>query len=323
VAFLYNGSQVPVPITPSAPPDQFGVSDSTTTAPTFTPYQSGQSFWDPAIYNGMVAQTAAAFVAGGGYGVLSGLTLTAPGSGLLLQVNAGFISCMGARQIPITTLTIPDATSIVFIWAVQNGTVAYTTTTTPPATNCVYIGNVGTSGGNITTAPDYSGVVYAVGGVGIRSTNDIGAPTDTPNSGTSFYTITQTGMYHWNGASYNYLTSSTGGQVANITLTGDFNLLPAHNGLIFNFISSGGNHNVLMPDPSTCKPGWSVTLVNVGASNNQVIKDHTGSTTFATLTTTNVTVTPFTYMNSSSAVVFPAGPWSAGPIPVPSSAPLS
>lgn len=163
---------------------------------------------------------------GGVYGVFAGvnqITLTAPGSGLNLQVSAGIARGDGDMYITATTLAVPDATARVYIWLRQTSpgvsSPAYTTTTTPPSGVAVFLGSCTTSGGNITDV-DTSGVMYLHGSAGIRFTADTGVPGDTPPSTVQHAVQTAGGTYWWNGTSYGNI--STANPVANpMTTLGD------------------------------------------------------------------------------------------------------
>ena len=320
MSYSYLASQVPTVIAPTSPPSILGCTNTTTTAATFSPQVAGLTF-NPLLYNQMLAQIATTCGYGAGsYGVAHGLTLSAPVSGLQLQVAPGYAMCMGvvAMEATGTTIVVPDATSLVFIWLLQTGALTYTTTTTPPAANCVYIGNCTTSGGNI-TAVDFSGVPYCVGGITIRYTNDRSAPSDTPNSSISFLTVTNAATYHWNGGQYNLYTSMTqGAPQYSASLTGNLTLTKLDNKMQFYVVASGANRTVLLPDPATLNSGWSCYILNAGGSNNILVKDSTGSTTYCTLTP-GQGIAPFTVPVSGSPA-FPSGPWTGG-LPTPSPAP--
>jgi len=318
----YTASQVPLIQAVPAPPSISACTDTTTTAGTTTAIGSGPFPNEISQkLNQFMANTASAFAYSGGFCVCNGLTLSTVAS-LALPVAAGNASILGTVQYAGGAVTVPDNTSLVFIWLYQNGTLNATTTTTPPTTNCVYIGNCTTSSGWV-TAVDYTGVPYGVNGGIIRFTNDRSAPADTPNAGTMYHTVTQAGTYHWNGTNYNALTGTSQGSLQwSATLTGTLQLLPQDSGTTAYLIASGGNQTVLLPNPLNVGAGWSITLVNNGGSNNLILKDYSNTTTCATLTTTNVTITPYTYKNSSGNVVFPGGtPWSAGAFPSPSAMP--
>jgi hypothetical protein len=318
MSFLYTAVNVPVPVAPSAPPSQGLCTDTTTTAATFNPIVSGSTPIALQLNQAFAQCAGIAGFGGSGYAVCNGVTLTAPGSGLTLAVSTGVVNIMGLIQYPGGSVIVPDNTSMVYIWMLQNGSVTYTTTTTPPVTNCVYIGNCTTSGGNITVV-DYTGVCYAIGGVLLRYTNDRSAPTDTPNVGTSFHTITQAGTYHWNGSVYNSLTPTNAGALnTKITMTGDITAIPQDAFLNFQLDPNGSNRNFTLPNPALLGNAWRISLTHIGSANTITIKDYTGTPiTGAVLTTTNRSLAIFTYTNSSGNVAFPGGSWSPGPIPTP------
>lgn len=321
--YNYSAALVPVPMVPTAPPSVSGCTDSTTTAANLYPFGTGIGI-DALQVNQNWASIAAVFAYGGGYGVCNGLVLST-GSGLALAVSTGTANCMGAVPYPGGTVVVPDSTSIGFVWLLQNGTLTPTVTTTPPSSNCVYIGNFTTSGGNV-TAVDYSGVCYCTGGGLIRTVGDRSAPVDTPNVGTIFLTNTLSGIYHFNGAGYTLLPGISTPPVFAAALTGGLQLIPQDNRLTLLLSASGGNQNVLLPDPSSLPTGWAVNIFNVGSANSLILQDHTGTNiTGGTISTTNRSLQVTTYTNSSNAVVFPSGTYAPGPVPQPgpsSGAPL-
>ena len=140
------------------------------------------------------------------------IVLSAPTSGLQLQLTSGKaigdgLVCMDNDS----TLTLPDNTARVYIWLRQgqSPSYTYTTTTTAPDGNPIFLGSCITSGNAITNI-DNSGVMYLMGGAGVRYTADSGAPTDTPSANVCFYTITAWCTYYWNGVTHNqtYIPSS-------------------------------------------------------------------------------------------------------------------
>lgn len=132
------------------------------------------------------------------------------GTGLALAVSKGHAMIGGPVEIAAaTTVTVPDATSRVWIWLLQTGGVLLpTTTTTPPAGECCLLGSCATSGG-VVTSVDYSGVMYLRGGIGVRQTADAGPPEDTPASTVVFIAATQGGYYFWNGTTFSALAGSS------------------------------------------------------------------------------------------------------------------
>lgn len=134
------------------------------------------------------------------------ITLTAPGSGLLLQVSAGHAMIGGPVELAAaSTIAVPDNTARVFLWLRRAGAaVVATTTVTAPSGESAYLGNCVTSGGNITSV-DYSGVVYLRGGVAFRNTNDNGAPSDTPPANALLITQTAFCDYLWDSVGWRQL----------------------------------------------------------------------------------------------------------------------
>ena len=321
MSFLYTASLVPVPLVPTAPPDLAACTDTTTTAGAIQSLvqQSGLAF-DPLLSN----QTLAAIAAGFSYSpfgsISQGCTL-ATVSGLALPVAAGVVSIMGPVQVPAQNVVVPDSTTLGFIWALQTGTCTYTLTTTPPSSNCAYLGNFTTSGGNVTVV-DYTGVCYPYGNSLIRTTADRSGPTDTPNAGTLFHTLTAGGHFIFNGSDYYNANPVTTAPSFNLTLTGTLQLLIQDNGFNANLVASGGDKIVLMPATASLPDRWQIGIWNVGASHNIVLKDSTGVTTLSTIAAANG-IYAYAYWNGSAIVLPGSTPWTAGPRPVPSASPAS
>ena len=317
---LYLASQVPLVQVPTNPPSQAGCTNTTTTAGTVTAIGSGAFPNEIALkLNQFMSNVAAGYAYGGGFGVMAGLTGSTTSGSLALPIAAGWGNIAGTVEFSGGTITVPDSTSLGFIWLLQNGTLDYTLTTTPPTTNCIYICNFTTVSGSITVV-DYSGVVYCTGGGLFRTTNDRSGPTDTPPTGILYHTQTKSGLYHYNGAgAYNRLTSTTNGVVqVQLSLTSTLQLIPQDSACQLLISCPSGNEQIWLPNPSSLPNGWNITLLFIGSANEALIYDYTGVTHLATLTTTNVSLSISTYMNSSGNVVFPGGTWTPGPFPTPS-----
>ena len=321
MSYNYLASQCPIPLIPTAPPSQAACTDSTTTAGALQNLiQATGLAFDPTNYNQFLAACAAGFAYPGFGGVMSGLTLSTA-TGLALPVAAGVANIGGPVPYGGGTVVVPDSTTLGFIWLLQNGTLTCTTSITHPSSNCAYIGNFTTSGGNV-AAVDYTSVCYCTGGGLIRYTNDRSAPSDSPNSNTLFYTITQAGQYHWNGANYFNLNQISTAYVIKQVLTGNFTALSLDNGMTFLLDPSGSTYKFILPNPSTLPINWAISISNIGSSGSIQVYDYTGTTTlYCTLSTTNTTIAPFTTW-ISGAVSFPAGSWTPGkPTPSPSPSP--
>ena len=125
------------------------------------------------------------------------------GAGLTLNIKAGHVNAGGIVELAAdSTIAVPDATSRVWIWLQQNGTLSYTTTISPPATLPCLLGSCVTAGGVI-TAVDNSGVIYLQAGVLWRSTADPGIPTDTPPASVAgMVTRTAFASFTWDGTAH-------------------------------------------------------------------------------------------------------------------------
>lgn len=152
--------------------------------------------------NALGQDLAATYGGGNGFGIGRGLVISAPASGLNLDVAAGHANIGGIVEVAAaTTVAIPSSAGRAYVWLTQAGALTYTLTTANPGSNACYIGNCTVSGGNI-TGVDFSGVVYIRGGQLWRETADEGEPEDTPSSSVAFYTKTQGGLYFWDGTQY-------------------------------------------------------------------------------------------------------------------------
>lgn len=139
---------------------------------------------------------------GGGYAIAKGLVISAPATGLNLNVAAGHALIDGVVEIAAaTTLALPPNSGPVWVWLSYTGALSYTLNTTPPSAQCCLLGCAFTGGSTIFYV-DFSGVVYLRGGTLWRETADAGEPDDTPSSALQFYTRTAGGLYYWDGTAY-------------------------------------------------------------------------------------------------------------------------
>lgn len=142
----------------------------------------------------------------GAYGVANGLGLS-DGGGLDVVVAAGAAVADGVIDVPediIITITNGGRNHL---WLCQDGTGTHELTAlTVPTGGIVYLGSVVASGGAISGAFDYSGVVYIKNGVAERSTADPAEPGDVPSAETRYWTKTLGGLYWWDGAAYHRLS---------------------------------------------------------------------------------------------------------------------
>src|SRR6267378_3527226 len=110
---------------------------------------------------------------GGGYAVLTGLGLSIPTSGLLLNVAAGQSMLDGPVGIVASTVAVADNTGRVWVWFTQAGALSVVNTSlAPPASICTLLGSVSTQNGGIQQV-DTSGVIYLRGGSLWRQTADV------------------------------------------------------------------------------------------------------------------------------------------------------
>lgn len=248
-----------------------------------------------------------------------GLQIGAPPG---FAINGGLVEFAGGIVVsPYATLAIN------YVWLQQSpwnnitksaGTLAVTNTKTPPAgAPSVLLGTFPTAS-SVIGAIDSAGVCYLSGGMSTRFTADRSCPVDSPSPNSSFLTKTSSGTFHWNGSDYNSLTpTSLGALNIKQALTGDFTTIPQDNFHNISLDPSGSNRVVFLPDPATVGNAWRAAYTHIGTANTLVVKDYTGVTTYGTLTTTNRSLSVSTYTNSSGNIVFPAAPYSPGPIPTP------
>ena len=129
--------------------------------------------------------------------------------------------------------------------------------------------------------------------------------------------------YHWNGLTFNALTAISGGALSwTTTATGAITLTILDNKLTIYGTASGGNQNILLPNPASLPAGWSINIYNVGSSNSFVIKDYSGVTTYCTIAPGN-TLGCSTLLSSGSVAFPPTSPaWTPGaPTPGPVTGP--
>jgi len=152
-------------------------------------------------HNAQFLELLARYGAIGVYGIAYGLGLTDV-SGLTASVAAGHAYIGSIVEFEADSLTMYDnATN--YVWAKADKTFEIVSgSTTPPAGECTLIGIVTTVSGDISTAIDYSGVVYLKGNLAIRETADVDWPSDTPDAGIPVVTKTLNGTWQWNGASH-------------------------------------------------------------------------------------------------------------------------
>jgi hypothetical protein len=314
----YLASQVPIVQIPTTTPLISGCTNSSTTAAGsgITAIGSGANPNEIALkLNQFMASAAGSFSFGGGFGVMDGLALSTVAS-LSLPVASGHANIAGVVEFPGGTVTVPDNTTLGFIWLLQSNSLVATATVTPPTSNCLYIGNFTSLSGSVTVV-DNTGVCYLQNGFLTRTTSDRSAPSDTPNSNTYYLTNTQAGLYHFNGIGYNAFSPVTGGTLnVPLTISGTLQLIPQDNKCTFYINGGSSNKTILLPNPTSLPAGWTCTLVNSGSTNNLILKDYSISTTYCTLTTTNLTITVYTYQGSGG-VTFPSGTWTPGAFPSP------
>lgn len=163
--------------------------------------------WTPKHNRNQAASEYLARIGGGAYGVVSGMELVAPVSGLSLTVNPGMVNCDGPMEkTSAVTLAITNSSGRYWIYLKQvDGSVVASSVNSlshPVGLNVVLLGSCVVSSPNITSV-DTSGVVYLKGRDIIRYTADIGPPTDTPGATVPLHLVrTLDGWYWWDGSAY-------------------------------------------------------------------------------------------------------------------------
>lgn len=215
--YLYKASECPIPQVPiaslwvSSASDSAGPVSASSLASGAAGAQSLTTRWNK---NATRLDLTARY-GGGAYAVLHGLELTA-GSGLTLNISAGQAALDGLSEVPTaTTLSLVDNV-LNRVWISRAGTLNKVTSASasplaPPdgAVPWTFLGTVPCAGGAI-TGIDYSGRLdLRQGNLAFRQTADLGEPGDAPPAGVRFFTITEGGLYLWDGAAYRWLDANT------------------------------------------------------------------------------------------------------------------
>lgn len=213
MAVTLNATACPQPVAPGAAvymEDQNSTSGSPATSLSFTSGNLG------AISSSKLNRNAAGHdqqtvYGAGGYGVGSGLTLSA-GTGLTVVAADGQATVHGLVELRAGTggtTAVVGTSATSWVWLNQDGTLTVQEgTTAKPAGNCTPIG-AALSNATAVTAIETAGVVYWRGGELYRETNDNGAPGDSPDSTLRLYTKTQGGTYYWDGTVHRLIPGST------------------------------------------------------------------------------------------------------------------
>lgn len=158
---------------------------------------------------------------GGIYAIANGLIPSA-GSGTTINITAGQAIIDGPVTKTAGTL-VGSNNNQNYLWLSRGGTfnkklASDASPLTPPdaLTPWVYLGLIPITG-NVGGEVDLSGVLTLIGNLGFRTTADTGQPTDTPPASIRFYTITQGGLYLWDGTQYWTTSQSTAALTADLT----------------------------------------------------------------------------------------------------------
>lgn len=307
VAYARLASQVPTPIAVASP----------SLGQPSTPFATGSTYSPPAGTSLRFNQVAAAVkllceYGGGGYGILSGCDLS-DGGGLNVAVSAGILVGDGILELtggtpagaaPVTQVATPGVYTLAdgatnYVWLTSSGALVSSTSLAYPTGAKWFLGTVTTVAGAITTI-DYSGRISLSGGRFTRQTANIGAPDDSPDASLSLVTQTTTGRYRWSGSLHEFMAPPPNKQTLSADLT-----LTALSALNHFLVASGANRTVLLPALSALPHGRTYWIMNYGATNNILVKDATGATTYCTLTPGQAIGIP-TLLDSSGNTAFPA-----------------
>lgn len=147
---------------------------------------------------------------GGGPAIIAGaggeLALSA-GSGLTLSVATGRARISGAVSLTAAGSLALANNSRCYVYLLADGSLTYVAnSTTPPNDPCVYLGQVTTAAGAIGNV-DRSGVLEARGPLLYRQTGDAADPDDEPPASLAIWTLTQGGLYLWEGSEHRLMGS--------------------------------------------------------------------------------------------------------------------
>jgi hypothetical protein len=137
-----------------------------------------------------------------GPGIISGFALSSTGLNVTVGVGIGIMG--GLFEFAAQTRSLPANQSHVWLWVNAAGSLEYTTgsSSAPPAGNFLLVGHCVTGASALTGSFDVSGVIYIIGGMSWRETNNANAPGDTLDANLRIWTKTQDGVYLWTGVAH-------------------------------------------------------------------------------------------------------------------------
>ncbi len=222
-------------------PDFF-VTSSVPTGISSKSFNQGSKQWTAQCNNNGGLADAISQSGAGVIGIIHGLVISVPGSGLLLPISAGSALVNGWRgRNAATTVSVTDNTTN-YIWYKQDDTFESRVATTPPSTQGTMIGVAIASGGNITSV-DFSGVCYIESGDVIRFTADLSDPKDSPPSTWLGYTQTLGGLYLWDGTAYRKI----GDDLIVTAKTANYTIVVADRSKLFTNEGAGGQVDFSLP----------------------------------------------------------------------------
>lgn len=298
-----TAAEVPIPTGPVAGVALGDCTDTTTTAPASTAFETGEKGTVAEKLNQALAALAnAAAYGGNGFGVIDGFALTA-GTGLTLNIAEGRAQILGIVEYAGGTKTLPDDATLAYVWILQNGTIeAVADDITPPENTAVYLGAISTAAGDIVSDHDTSGVCYLGSGLLYRETADRGAPDDAPAATARYLTKTLAGLYLWTGDAYKPQGIPVNQET--ITATKTLTDLDAQRQIL---TPSGATRKVLMPAVAAIDaPAFEVHNGATSGAFALTIRDSADAFTIATLANGERVTVPPRYGASSGSGTYPA-----------------
>jgi hypothetical protein len=219
-----------------------------------------------------------------GRGILTGCALSA-GTGLVLNVAGGVVHASGAALIVnSTTYTLP-ASGTFYVWIEgDSGVISHSVSGTDPGNPMVCLGQVTTGASTISSVSETGRVMllrfesgaYKIGNGGIVL-NPNGELTTSGAAEIGGQLVAAAGavMHGVTEIHHAKPVPNTQTLTENLTLTGTSKSIQA-------LTASGANRTVFLP--ATTAYGDKFLIMNVGSSNNIIIRDSDDTTTIATLT---------------------------------------
>lgn len=255
VTFNLLSTQCPLP---TVPVSVIGASNGST-----GPFTQGMTAGVSSQLNILAAKIQTLSQGGsGGFGVLKGLELSI-GSGLAANLSAGTAALGDILDYGGGVVSLPPGQTS-FIWLTAAGSPTFGANLNPPNGAVTYLGAVTTNATSI-TGIDYSGRIYLWDGMRVRQTADPFAPGDQPPINARVFTLTQNGMYLWNGFSHGLILANNqqfAGPVTTQTILANWTLTGQSGNT--QWLIAEAACDVVLPAPSSMLPGSWFKIVNGG-----------------------------------------------------------